>query len=228
MLKYHNRLFDQNCLWKRLTFLRCFLISFFSLVMFSSFPFKQAISSVLLASEKSCLRLTRHPLVLFHCFCFSRQSFKILRISFFSSLLVTQKPGVCSQQPLGTLLQIPGMGCCALLQGIFLTQGLNPHPFCLLHWLGGFFTTSATWEALSEKALCLCPVTAMTLEMSSLVGATVSPADILRCTDQKQNLGAILRMITFSLARNKAKRCCGEPVCLDLPCFIWQPLATYG
>ena len=109
----------------------------------------------------------------------------------------------------------------ALFQGIFQIQGLNPHPFCLLHWLGGFFTTSATWEALSEKALCLCPVTAMTLEMSSLVGATVSPADILRCTDQKQNLGAILRMITFSLARNKAKRCCGEPVCLDLPCFIW-------
>ena len=27
-----------------------------------------------------------------------------------------------------------GMGCHALLQGIFLTQGLNPPLVCLLHW----------------------------------------------------------------------------------------------
>ena len=27
-----------------------------------------------------------------------------------------------------------GVGCHALLQGIFLTQGLNPHLLCLLHW----------------------------------------------------------------------------------------------
>ena len=31
-----------------------------------------------------------------------------------------------------------GVGCHFLLQGIFLTQGLNP---CLLHWAGSFFTT---------------------------------------------------------------------------------------
>ena len=38
------------------------------------------------------------------------------------------------------------LGCHFLLQGIFLTQGLNP---CLMsHALaGGFFTTRATWEA---------------------------------------------------------------------------------
>ena len=40
-----------------------------------------------------------------------------------------------------------GMGCHALLQGIFLTQGLNPHLLCLLHWQVGSFTTSGTWEA---------------------------------------------------------------------------------
>ena len=35
--------------------------------------------------------------------------------------------------------------CRAQLQGIFLTQGLNP---CLQHSLiGGFFTISTTWEA---------------------------------------------------------------------------------
>ena len=27
-----------------------------------------------------------------------------------------------------------GVGCHALLQGIFLTQGSNPHLLCLLHW----------------------------------------------------------------------------------------------
>ena len=27
-----------------------------------------------------------------------------------------------------------GVGCHALLQGIFPTQGLNPHLLCLLHW----------------------------------------------------------------------------------------------
>ena len=27
-----------------------------------------------------------------------------------------------------------GVGCHALLQGILLTQGLNPHPLSLLHW----------------------------------------------------------------------------------------------
>ena len=37
------------------------------------------------------------------------------------------------------------VGCCALLQGIFLTQGMN---ICLLHWPGGFFTTGTTWEAM--------------------------------------------------------------------------------
>ena len=26
-----------------------------------------------------------------------------------------------------------GMGCCALLQGIFMTQGSNPNHLCLIH-----------------------------------------------------------------------------------------------
>ena len=30
-----------------------------------------------------------------------------------------------------------GVGCHVLLQGIFLTQGLNPHHLCLLHWQAG-------------------------------------------------------------------------------------------
>ena len=42
------------------------------------------------------------------------------------------------------------VGCHALLQGIFPTQGQKPEILwtCLLNLLaGGFFTTSATWEA---------------------------------------------------------------------------------
>ena len=45
----------------------------------------------------------------------------------------------------------PGVVCHHLLQGIFLTQGSNPH---VMHWQVGFFvclfvlTTRATWEAL--------------------------------------------------------------------------------
>ena len=30
-----------------------------------------------------------------------------------------------------------GVGCCALLQGIFPTQGLSPSLLCLLHWQAG-------------------------------------------------------------------------------------------
>ena len=30
-----------------------------------------------------------------------------------------------------------GVGCHALLQGLFLTQGLNPRLLCLLHWQAG-------------------------------------------------------------------------------------------
>ena len=39
------------------------------------------------------------------------------------------------------------MGCPALLEGIFLTQGWNPPLSCLL-LVGGFFIPSATWDAL--------------------------------------------------------------------------------
>ena len=40
-----------------------------------------------------------------------------------------------------------GVGCHALLQGIFPTQGLNAHLFVSSALAGGFFTTNITWEA---------------------------------------------------------------------------------
>ena len=41
-----------------------------------------------------------------------------------------------------------GVGCRALLQGVFLTQGMNLHlSLTSLILASGFFTTRATWEA---------------------------------------------------------------------------------
>ena len=42
-----------------------------------------------------------------------------------------------------------GVGCCALLQEIFPTQGSNPHLLCLLHWWMITMTTKywGYWEA---------------------------------------------------------------------------------
>ena len=48
-----------------------------------------------------------------------------------------------------------GLGYHALLQGIFLTQGLNPHLLSLLHWQGGSFVINATWEAQTTHLLDL-------------------------------------------------------------------------
>ena len=58
-------------------------------------------------------------------------------------------------QPGSTVHGIPQARNTAVsCQGIFLTQGLNP---CLLHQpalAGRFFTTSATWEALTFAPIC--------------------------------------------------------------------------
>ena len=42
----------------------------------------------------------------------------------------------------------PGVGCQALLQGIFPTQGSNPHLFCLLHWQAGSLPLEPPGKAL--------------------------------------------------------------------------------
>ena len=39
-----------------------------------------------------------------------------------------------------------GVGCHSLLQGLFPTQGSNPHLFTSLALAGGFFTTGAIWK----------------------------------------------------------------------------------
>ena len=49
------------------------------------------------------------------------------------------------------------VGYHALLQGIFPTQGLNLHHFTSPVLVGGFFTTSTTWEALSSQDFLFIP-----------------------------------------------------------------------
>ena len=61
-----------------------------------------------------------------------------------------------------------GVGCHTLLQEIFLTQGSNQ---CLLHPLhsGGFFISSATWEALISVYLSSKLLKLHTLSMYSFL-----------------------------------------------------------
>ena len=49
------------------------------------------------------------------------------------------------------------MGCHVLLQGTFQTQGLNLWLLMSPALVGGFFTTSATWEALYSKPIQTLP-----------------------------------------------------------------------
>ena len=50
--------------------------------------------------------------------------------------------------PWDSLGKNTGVACHALLQRIFLSQGLNPGLSCLLHWQADrYLTTGTTWEA---------------------------------------------------------------------------------
>ena len=69
-----------------------------------------------------------------------------------------------------------GVGCHVLLQGIFLTQGSNPHLMSPA-LAGGFFTCSATWEAqergnvlVAQSCPTLCNPMDCSLPVSSAHG----------------------------------------------------------
>ena len=79
-----------------------------------------------------------------------------------SCLSLLQPHGLWSARllcPWNFLGKNTGVGCHALLQGIFLTQGSNTHFFVPPALVGGFFTNSATWEAVlsSVKEICQVP-----------------------------------------------------------------------
>ena len=54
--------------------------------------------------------------------------------------------------PWDSLGKSTGVGCHALLQGIFLTQGLNPRLLCLLHWQAGSLPLAlpGCWPSLPQ------------------------------------------------------------------------------
>ena len=68
-----------------------------------------------------------------------------------------------------------GVGCHALLQGIFLTQGSNLHLLYLLHWQAGS-STRATWEPPSSEHQLL-----LTLGSDGPAFVPKTPVWILRC-----------------------------------------------
>ena len=49
-----------------------------------------------------------------------------------------------------------GMGCHALLQGIFPTQGLNPHHICLMHWQAGSLPLASFSIIISPNVNFMC------------------------------------------------------------------------
>ena len=70
-----------------------------------------------------------------------------------------------------------GVGFYALLQGIFLTQGLNPHLLCLLHWQADSLPLVSPGKPLSSSAseiaqscLTLCNPLDCSLSGSSIHG----------------------------------------------------------
>ena len=68
------------------------------------------------------------------------------RVPFFATLWT-----VASQGPLTMgFSRHTGVGSYALLQGIFPIQGSNPQSLKSPGLAGGFFTSSATWEAPQE------------------------------------------------------------------------------
>ena len=58
--------------------------------------------------------------------------------------------------PWGSPVKNTGVGCSALLQGIFPTQGLNLHP-CLLRWQEGFYYQHHLGSLISLYSLGLVP-----------------------------------------------------------------------
>ena len=72
------------------------------------------------------------------------------------------------------------MGCHALLQGIFPTQGSNLCLLCLLALVGGFFTTNAIWEALAPHSRADMPISQTTPPSAAAHSAASSSAALLQ------------------------------------------------
>ena len=83
-----------------------------------------------------------------------------------------------------------GVGCHTLLQGIFPTQGSNPHLFCLLHWQGGSLPLAPLGKPYILHSLSY-------LHVFQRLGKAVNGLD---CSlETRVNFIAVLPMIKYDL-----------------------------
>ena len=99
----------------------------------------------------------------------------------------------CGQQPTrllcpwGSLAKNTGVGCHALLQGIFLTQGSNPYLLCLLPWPVGSLALAPPGKPLYQlmytlNSLSVSSQQKLKITTPDLVIFLNSHADVLRQT----------------------------------------------
>ena len=90
------------------------------------------------------------------------------------------------------------VGCHALLQGIFLTQGLNPRLLCLLHWQAGSLPPVPPGKPVY---ICQPCFRLMHLMQVHSRGATVTASQgsfLLPCSSWENTLFLMLRSETVS------------------------------
>ena len=101
---------------------------------------KTATGQDLLLTPQLLAQCLTHPKYSIKCFSLAVLCTKSLQLSLILCEPVDYSlPG--SSHPWDSLGRNIGVGCYALLQEMFLTQGSNPRFLCLLHWQAGFFTT---------------------------------------------------------------------------------------
>ena len=111
-----------------------------------------------------------------------------------------------------------GVGCHALLQGIFLTQGSNPLSLLSPALAGRFSTTSAAWEARLTVYHRRLTTAACALQQ----GFVVYPFHIIACTcsPQPPNLG--FSSLARRTLRVQTSLCSGAILCIALSIILWS------
>ena len=90
-----------------------------------------------------------------------------------------------------------GVGCHTLLQGIFLTQELNPCPLCLLHWQAGSLPLAPPGKPLSS--LTRDQTCTPCIARRSLLGRRGSPKGIFFKTKCKKTELTSGKAVNFEL-----------------------------
>ena len=83
----------------------------------------------------------------------------------------------------------------ALLQGIFLTQGSNPHLLHLLHWQAGSLPLSTTWEAFFNLYLVIDSILCFQVGDT---GREASPTGDPRSTHLESEAGSCVTLVPWT------------------------------